>query len=81
MKSRRPDASANLVDQGLRAHRREPAIDELPVDLLRQQHQRVLQVDDLIELWPQQIRLPIVTRSCHHPPPRIAVDDTGESNH
>ena len=49
-----------------RAHRREPAIEKLPVDLLRQQHQRVLQVDDLIELRPQQIGLPIVTRSCHH---------------
>jgi hypothetical protein len=32
-----------------RAHRAEAPVEELPVDLLRQKHQRMLQVDDLMD--------------------------------
>ncbi len=53
-----------------RAHRGEAAIEKLPVDLVGKPHQRVLQVDDLIQRRPQQVPLAIVSRSCH-PPPRI----------
>jgi hypothetical protein len=48
-----------------RANRAEATVEELPVDLLRQKHQRMLQVDDLIQPRQQQVGLTVVSRLGH----------------
>ena len=45
------------------------AVEKLPIDLPRQPHQRVPQVDDVLERRPQQILLTIVPWLCHRVPP------------
>jgi hypothetical protein len=47
------------------AHRAEALPDEVPVDLLRQPHQRVAQVDDLVERRAEQVVLAIVAWPAH----------------
>src|SRR5258708_38940094 len=47
------------------------AIEESPVDLLRQPHQRVAQVDDLVQCRLQQVLLAIVAWSTHRVLPML----------
>src|SRR5262249_31869386 len=62
------------------AHRGKAPVEELPVDLVRQEHQRVLQVDDLIQARQQQVRLARVSWLGHLVPPNRD-DRRWESNH
>jgi hypothetical protein len=47
----------------------EAPVEETPVDLPRQPHQRMAHVDDRFQGRPEQIRLPIVARLRHLDPP------------
>ncbi len=58
---------ARLARTGL-ADRAEASIEKAPVDLARQPHQRVAQVNDLIERRSEQILLAVVSRSAHASP-------------
>ena len=42
----------------------EPPIEEGPVDLAGQPHQRVAHVNDLLQRRPEQVRLPVIPRVC-----------------
>jgi hypothetical protein len=59
-----PGRQARLA-RARQAHRAEPAIEKVPVDLARQQHQRMLQVDDLIQRRLQQVLLALIPWSSH----------------
>src|SRR6266403_6134153 len=52
-----------LTDRG------EALLQETPVDLLRQPHQRVAQVDDLIQRRPEQVLLTLIAGLRHRLPP------------
>jgi hypothetical protein len=62
--SHQPRRQARLAGAG-QAHRTEPVVEKLPVDLARQKHQRMLQIDDLIQRRLQQVLLALVPRSSH----------------
>ena len=49
------------------AHTGEAAVEEAPVDPLRQSHQRMPHVDDPVERRAKQVRLPIIPRLGHGP--------------
>jgi len=53
-----------------RAYAGKPAVEKAPVDLTRQPHQRMAEVDDLLQRRPQQILLTIVPWLCHRVPQR-----------
>ena len=68
-----PCRQQRLAWPGL-ADRGKALFQEAPVDLLRQPHQRVAHIDDLIQRRPEQVLLPLVARlrhglspSHHHP--------------
>ena len=56
----------------------EAPVEETPVDLPRQPHQRMAHVDDRFQGRPEQVRLPIVARFRHLDPP--LAESTRESN-
>jgi hypothetical protein len=53
-----------------RTHAGKPSIEELPIDRARQPHQRMAEVDDVLQRRPQQILLTIVPWLRHRVPPR-----------
>jgi hypothetical protein len=56
----------------------QPPVEEAPVDLSGQPHQRMAHVDDPLQHRPEQVRLPIVPRP-RHSDPRSRIDDGIES--
>jgi len=60
------------------AHRTKAIVQDVPVDQRRQPHQRVTQVDDLIQRRKQQVFLAIIPRSAHRLPQS---DDPPSGNH
>src|SRR5579875_2102335 len=40
-------------------------VDEAPIDLARQHHQRVLQIENLVQCRPEQVLLTLVARLAH----------------
>ena len=75
-----PGRQARLAGAG-RAHRAEPAVQKVPVDPIPQQHQRMLQIDDLIQRRLQQVLLALVPRSSHRALPISRTHDQGITNH
>jgi len=53
-----------------RADAGKPAVEKPPIDLARQPHQRMAEVDDVLQRRPQQILLTIVPWLCHRAPQR-----------
>jgi len=53
-----------------RAHAGKPLVEKPPIDLARQPHQRMAQIDDRFQRRPQQILLTIVPWLRHRVPPR-----------
>jgi len=51
-----------------RAYAGKAPVEKTPIDLPRQPHQRVAEVDDLLQRRPQQILLPVVPRLRHRAP-------------
>jgi hypothetical protein len=49
-------------------HRAEAPSQEIPIDLRGQPHQRMAEVDDLIQRWTKQVVLAIVARLAHRSP-------------
>jgi hypothetical protein len=64
-----PGRQARLPRAG-RANPGKPLIEKLPIDLARQPHQRMAEVDDRLQRRPQQILLAIVPWLCHRVPQR-----------
>jgi hypothetical protein len=63
-----PRRQAGLARTG-GAHRAEPSIEELPIDLPRQPHQWMAKIDDLFQRRPQKVLLPVIPRSRHRASP------------
>ena len=64
----------------IRVDRPEPLFEKAPVDRPRELHERVIEVDDLVEPGPEEIALPrLPTFLWPHESPRCRLDETRES--
>ena len=64
-----PGRQRRLTRSG-RAHAGKPLVEKPPIDLARQPHQRMAEVDDRLQRRPQQVLLTIVPWLCHRVPQR-----------
>src|SRR5262249_16782699 len=62
-------------------HRAEASRQKVPIDLLRQPHQRMAKVDDLLEKRAKQVVLAIVARLAHRSPPTANLAVEGITDH
>jgi hypothetical protein len=54
-----------------RAHAGKALIEKPPIDFPPQPHQRMAEIDDVVQTRPQQIALPVVPWLCHPRPPTL----------
>jgi hypothetical protein len=73
-----PGRQRRLTRSG-RAHAGKPLVEKPPIDRPRQPHQRMAEIDDLLQRWPQQILLTIVPWLRHRAPQTPMTPEPTES--